>query len=89
MSLRVRRIAVVSLAALALTAGGTALAAAAPAQPAAAAAPAQPAAAAIGNPGPDGFGGGGHGHDRPLHFGPFEFPRYGTVSGGFSWGVRD
>ncbi|MDT0387522.1 MULTISPECIES: hypothetical protein [Streptomyces] len=80
MSLRVRRIAVVSLAALALTAGGTVMAAAASAQP---------AAAAIGNPGPDGFGGGGHGHDRPLHFGPFEFPRYGSVSGGFSWGVRD
>ncbi|MER8222104.1 hypothetical protein ABTZ58_16240 [Streptomyces sp. NPDC094143] len=78
MSLRVRRIAVVSLAALALTAGGTVMAAAASAQP---------AAAAIGNPGPDGFGGGGH--DRPLHFGPFEFPRYGSVSGGFSWGVRD
>ncbi|MFF8671341.1 hypothetical protein [Streptomyces sp. NPDC015242] len=80
MSLRVRRMAVVSLAALALTAGGTVTAAAASAQP---------AAAAIGNPGPDGFGGGGHGHDRPLHFGPFEFPRYGSVSGGFSWGVRD
>jgi hypothetical protein len=83
MSLRVRRIAVVSLAALALTAGGTVVAAAASAQP---------AAAAIGDPGSDGFGGGGghgHGHDRPLHFGPFEFPRYGSVSGGFSWGVRD
>ncbi|WP_309096475.1 hypothetical protein [Streptomyces sp.] len=82
MSLRVRRIAVVSLAALALTAGGTVMAAAASAQP---------AAAAIGDPGSDGFGGGGHGHghDRPLHFGPFEFPRYGSVSGGFSWGVRD
>ncbi|WDV53811.1 hypothetical protein PV963_27350 [Streptomyces coeruleorubidus] len=45
------------------------------------------------NPGADEFGGGqgGHGghHDGPLHFGPFEFPRYGSVSGGFSWGVRD
>lgn len=80
MSLRVRRIAVVSLAALALTAGGTVVAASASAQP---------AAATVGNPGPEGFGGGGHGHDRPLHFGPFEFPRYGSVSGGFSWGVRD
>ncbi|MEU6916770.1 hypothetical protein [Streptomyces olindensis] len=84
MSLRVRRIAVISLAALALTAGGTA----------AAGASAQPAATTIGNPGPDGFGGGhggGHGghHDGPLNFGPFEFPRYGSVSGGFSWGVRD
>ncbi|MET9680151.1 hypothetical protein [Streptomyces coeruleorubidus] len=81
MSLRVRRIAVVSLAALALTAGGTVVAAGASAQP---------AATTVVNPGPDGFGGGhgGH-HDRPLHFGPFEFPRYGSVSGGFSWGVRD
>ncbi|GGW91385.1 hypothetical protein [Streptomyces lomondensis] len=88
MSLRVRRIAVISLAALALTAGGTVVAAGASARP---------ADTTIGNPGPDGFGGGhggghgGHGghHDGPLHFGPFEFPRYGSVSGGFSWGVRD
>jgi hypothetical protein len=34
-------------------------------------------------PGPD-FGG----HDRPLHLGPFEFPRNGSLSGGFSWGMR-
>jgi hypothetical protein len=80
MSLRVRRIAVLSLAALAFTAGGTVVAAAS----------AQPAATTVVNPGPEGFGG-GHGgdHDRPLHFGPFEFPRHGSVSGGFSWGVRD
>ncbi|MER7401796.1 hypothetical protein ABT373_04730 [Streptomyces sp. NPDC000070] len=83
MSLRVRRIAVVSLAALALTAGGAVVAAGASALP---------AATTVVNPGPEGFGGGGgHGghHDGPLHFGPFEFPRYGSVSGGFSWGVRD
>lgn len=81
MSLRVRRIAVVSLAALALTAGGTVVAAGASAQP---------AATTVVNPGPEGFGGGhgGH-HDGPLRFGPFEFPRYGSISGGFSWGVRD
>ncbi|MFJ8079044.1 hypothetical protein ACIQ6Y_00250 [Streptomyces sp. NPDC096205] len=36
-------------------------------------------------PGPDTDGHSGHGHDRPLRFGPFEFPRSGTVSGGFAW----
>jgi hypothetical protein len=72
----------VSLAVLAFTAGGAVVAVGTSAQP---------AAATVVNPGSDGFGGGGHGHghDRPLHFGPFEFPRYGSVSGGFSWGVRD
>jgi hypothetical protein len=75
MSLRVRRIAVVSLAALALTAGGTVVAAGASAQA---------AATTVVYPGPDGFGGGRH--DGPLHYGPFEFPHYGSVSGGFSWG---
>ncbi|MEV0241523.1 hypothetical protein AB0I06_16545 [Streptomyces sp. NPDC050674] len=43
-------------------------------------------------PEPDGTGGanGYHGgRERPLHFGPFEFPRYGSVSGGFTWGLRD
>ncbi|GGW34278.1 hypothetical protein [Streptomyces caelestis] len=78
MSLRVRRIAVVSLSALALTAGGTVVAAGASAQP---------AATTVVNPGPDGLGG-GH-HDGPPHYGPFEFPRYGSVSGGFSWSVQD
>ncbi|MFH8484048.1 hypothetical protein [Streptomyces longisporoflavus] len=23
--------------------------------------------------------------DAPLNFGPFQVPRYGTVSGGFTW----
>ncbi|WP_217242911.1 hypothetical protein [Streptomyces sp. AC555_RSS877] len=73
MSLLLRRVAVVSLAALALTAGGTA----------AASATAVPAPA-FGSPGPDGFGGR---HQQPLHFGPFEIPRSGSISGGFSWGM--
>lgn len=80
MSSLLRRAAVLSLAALALTAGaGATSAVAAPQAP-----------AAVGGPGPD-FGDegrGGFGHDRPLHFGPFEFPRSGTISGGFSWGMR-
>jgi len=81
MSLRIRRLAVVSLAALALTAGGVATAAFASAS----AGPAQ----AVSYPGPDGadsYQGGGH--ERPLRFGPFEFPRAGTVSGGFAWNTR-
>ncbi|MFD0315532.1 hypothetical protein [Streptomyces flavalbus] len=77
MSSLFRRSAVVAVAAVALTAGLGATAASA-----------RPATAPVAvNPGPDGgFHGGGH--DRPLHFGPFEFPRHGSVSGGFSWGMR-
>jgi hypothetical protein len=82
MSLQIRRFAVVSLAALALTASAAATAAAS-----ASAGPAhtvsRPAADDF-----DGYSGGGR-HERPLRFGPFEFPRSGTISGGFSWGVRD
>ncbi|MEV0638494.1 hypothetical protein AB0I77_26845 [Streptomyces sp. NPDC050619] len=83
MSLLLRRAAVVSLAALALTAGGT-VAASASALP----------APVVSGPGPDGFGddggngGGGGGHyEHPLRFGPFEFPRSGSISGGFAWGT--
>ncbi|MEV0252866.1 hypothetical protein AB0H82_01105 [Streptomyces sp. NPDC050732] len=28
-------------------------------------------------------------HDHPLHVGPFDVPRHGTVSGGFTWGLED
>ncbi|MEV5339551.1 hypothetical protein AB0K93_13830 [Streptomyces sp. NPDC052676] len=80
MSSLLRRTAVVSLTALALATGvgATSAVAAVPGQ-----------APAVLGPGPDDFGGGnGRGHDRPLHFGPFEFPRNGTISGGFSWGTR-
>jgi hypothetical protein len=82
MSLQLRRLAVVSFAALALTAGATATAVSASARPAQAVN--QPTADGI-----DGYPAGGHGYHRPLHFGPFEVPRNGTVSGGFSWAVRD
>jgi hypothetical protein len=75
MSSLLRRVAVVSLAALAVTGVG--------AVSAGAATPAAPAAPVVG-PGPD-FG--GH-HGGPLHFGPFEIPRHGSLSGGFSWGMR-
>jgi hypothetical protein len=84
MSLRIRRLAVVSLAAVALTAGGAATASASVAVP---------SAQEMSSPGPDfdGYPGNGHGngHDRPLRFGPFEFPRTGSVSGGFAWDMRD
>jgi hypothetical protein len=71
MSLSLRRAAVVTLAALALTAGG--------AVSAATAAPAVPAAANLGP--------GGHHGEPPMHFGPFEIPKFGSVSGGFNWGL--
>ncbi|MFI8190841.1 hypothetical protein ACIF8T_18850 [Streptomyces sp. NPDC085946] len=64
-------------AAFALTAGGAVTATSTSAVP----------APVVDEPAPQGFGHGGHG--RPLHFGPFEFPRYGSLSGGFSWGARD
>jgi hypothetical protein len=79
MSLRVRRFAVVSVAALAVLAGGSATMAAASTQ----------SAPAVSYPEPDGSGGYPRGHERPLRFGPFEFPRSGNVSGGFAWGLRD
>ncbi|GGL62773.1 hypothetical protein GCM10010129_03000 [Streptomyces fumigatiscleroticus] len=71
MSLLLRRAAVVSLAALALTAGGAVSTASASAVP----------TPAVGHPGPNG-------HEPPMHFGPFEIPKYGSVSGGFSWGLQ-
>ncbi|MFC7984407.1 hypothetical protein [Streptomyces sp. NPDC057336] len=78
MSLKLRRAAVVSLAALALTAGGAVSAAGA----------AEASAAAVAALGPDGGGHGSRGgHEPPLHFGPFELPKFGSVSGGFSWGL--
>ncbi|MDQ0773502.1 Spy/CpxP family protein refolding chaperone [Streptomyces aurantiacus] len=90
MSFQLRRLVALALAALALTAGATATATAA----AAASASARPAQA-VNQPAADdfdGYPGEGHGHghgqERPLHFGPFEIPRNGTVSGGFSWGMR-
>ncbi|MGW0423322.1 hypothetical protein [Streptomyces sp. NPDC003015] len=79
MALRFRRLVVVSLAALALTAGGAATAASASAL--------HPRTVSDGfDDGPGGYPGG---HGRPLHLGPFEFPRSGSISGGFQWGVRD
>ncbi|MFE5603647.1 hypothetical protein ACFQ8O_31205 [Streptomyces coelicoflavus] len=83
MSLSLRRATVVSLAALALTAGG--------AVSAAGAAPLSAPAVASMGPGGGGEGGGGgfNGrHEPPLHFGPFEIPKFGSVSGGFSWGLQ-
>ncbi|ANB04666.1 hypothetical protein SAM40697_0704 [Streptomyces ambofaciens] len=77
MSFSLRRVAVVSLAALALTAGGAVSAAGA----AEVSAP-----AAVTSPGPGGGGFNG-GHEPPMHFGPFEIPKFGSVSGGFSWGL--
>jgi hypothetical protein len=76
MSLSLRRAAVVSLAALALTAGGAVSAAGA----------AEVSAPAVVSPGPGGGGFNG-GHEPPMHFGPFEIPKFGSVSGGFSWGL--
>lgn len=85
MSLRIRRLVVVSLTAVAVTAGGaTAASASVPERP----------AQRVAEPGPDfdgfdGFDGhSGNRHDRPLRFGPFEFPRSGEVSGGFAWDMR-
>ncbi|MGW7074447.1 hypothetical protein [Streptomyces sp. NPDC054866] len=80
MSLRLRRLAVVSLAALALTAGGTATAAATSLPP-----------QAVTYPGPGGYPvPGDHDHDEePLHVGPFDVPREGAVSGGFRWDLED
>ncbi|MFG3251184.1 hypothetical protein [Streptomyces sp. NPDC048187] len=80
MSLSLRRAAVVSLAALALTAGGAVSAATAAPQSA-------PAVASMGPGGGEGGGGYNGGHEPPLHFGPFEIPKFGSVSGGFSWGL--
>ncbi|MFB7084532.1 hypothetical protein [Streptomyces sp. NPDC056296] len=78
MSFSLRRAAVVSLAALALTAGGAVSAASA----------APVSAPAVASPGPGGGGGGFNGgHEPPMHFGPFEIPKFGSVSGGFSWGL--
>jgi hypothetical protein len=65
MSLRIRRLAVVSLAAVALTAGGAF---------SASVSVSAPTAQEMAYPGPDGDGYPGHGHDRPPRFGPFEFP---------------
>ncbi|BCL26681.1 hypothetical protein ACFFS2_00715 [Streptomyces aurantiacus] len=93
MSFQLRRLVALALAALALTAGATATATAASASAPPAQAVNQPAADDFdGYPG-EGLGHGhghghGHGQERPLHFGPFEIPRDGTVSGGFSWGMR-
>ncbi|MCM1940656.1 hypothetical protein NC239_20860 [Streptomyces sp. G3] len=82
MSLSLRRAAVVTLAALALTAGGAVSAAGAAPQSAPAVSSMGPGG---GEGGGDGFGGGRH--EPPLHFGPFEIPKFGSVSGGFSWGL--
>jgi hypothetical protein len=79
MSLRIRRLVVVSLAAVAVAAGGaTAASASVPERP----------AHAVADPGPDFDGHHGSRHDRPLRFGPFEFPRSGAISGGFTWDMR-
>ncbi|CAM5236278.1 hypothetical protein STENM36S_09131 [Streptomyces tendae] len=80
MSFSLRRAAVVSLAALALTAGGAVSAAAAAPLPA-------PAVASMGPGGEGGGDGFGGRHEPPMHFGPFEIPKFGSVSGGFSWGL--
>jgi hypothetical protein len=49
---------------------------------------AAPAAVAAGWGGGPGHGH-GHGHHAPpLMFGPFEIPREGGVSSGFSWSMR-
>jgi hypothetical protein len=82
MTMQFRRLAVVSLTALALVTGAAATAVSAPAQPVRTAH--QPTADGI-----DGYPGSGHGPKRPLHFGPFEIPRHGTVSSGFSWAMED
>ncbi|CAL9340079.1 hypothetical protein [Streptomyces sp. enrichment culture] len=79
MSLRIRRLVVVSLAAVAVAAGGAEVASAAVAE--------RPAEQ-VAYPGPDFDGYPGSGHDRPLRFGPFEFPSAGAVSGGFKWDMR-
>lgn len=81
MSFSLRRTAVVCLAALALTAGG--------AVSAAAAAPLSAPAVAQAGPGGEGGGADGFGgrHEPPMHLGPFEIPKFGSVSGGFSWGL--
>jgi hypothetical protein len=55
---------------------------------AAAAAPqSAPAVAPVGPGGEGGEGFGGGRHEPPMHFGPFEIPKFGSVSGGFSWGL--
>ncbi|MFV0137776.1 hypothetical protein ACLGIH_32075 [Streptomyces sp. HMX87] len=73
-----RRAALVSLVALAVTAGGAVSAAGAAPLP----------APGVISPGPGGGHGGHGGHEPPMHFGPFEIPKYGSVSGGFSWGLQ-
>jgi hypothetical protein len=89
MSFQLRRLFALALAALALTAGATATATAASASARPAQAVNQLAADDFdGYPGEEFGHGHGHGQERPLHFGPFEIPRDGTVSGGFSWGLR-
>ncbi|MEU2559580.1 hypothetical protein ABZ626_09635 [Streptomyces longispororuber] len=82
MTLRMRRLAVVSLTALALAGGG--------AGAASAAAPPAPAVGSVGADTLDDDWGHHHDHhhDRPLYFGPFEVPRQGQVSGGVSWDAR-
>ncbi|UXI77149.1 hypothetical protein N6Q81_03315 [Streptomyces vinaceusdrappus] len=77
MSCKLRRAAGVSPAAPALTAGGAVSAAGA------AAAPVPPVTANR----PDAGSGFRGGHEPPMHFGPFEIPKFGSVSGGFSWGL--
>lgn len=86
MSLRFRRMAVVSFAAVAVMVGGAATAAAS-----------APSDHTSRYPGPgvsDTYGDHDHpayhgDHDHPMRVGPFDVPRHGTVSGGFTWDVQD
>ncbi|MEU8956012.1 hypothetical protein AB0C93_17105 [Streptomyces sp. NPDC048518] len=82
MSFRVRRMAALSLAVVAVMAGGVASAASASARPAHVTTYPEPDDSGVY---PDSY----HHHDRPLHVGPFDVPRQGAVSGGFRWDVRD
>ncbi|MGJ7880954.1 hypothetical protein [Streptomyces rochei] len=77
MSCKLRRAAGVSPAALALTAGGAVSAAGA----------AEASVPAVTANDPDGGSGFRGGHEPPMHFGPFEIPKFGSVYGGFSWGL--
>ncbi|MDI3423930.1 hypothetical protein [Streptomyces luteolus] len=83
MSQQLRRLAAVSLMALALTAGG-----ATAATTASAASPQPAQTGAYPDPGSLNSYSGHHDGD-PLRFGPFDVPRNGTISGGLSWNVRD
>ncbi|MBP2404594.1 hypothetical protein SNS2_3208 [Streptomyces netropsis] len=68
----IRRAAVVALTALMLGLSGGALATAASAEPS--------------NDGHE-WGERHHHGGPPVHFGPFEVPRFGSVSGGFAWNL--